>query len=393
MDHDAKVAAAQLAQELLMGGSTTDPLPLYVPPTDPRSQALPICPVYSRNYYDVAQPELRHLVNMYGYGTDNMWTFLGIFWETGSEYRPGTAERTVVRVEDEFPERLNPLFATTVYANDFMGNVIDGLIAVNPYTHKDESWLALSWSYVPTVDGMDVTFNLRLTDLGDNPILWQDGDPIDITDVQFAWDFLSEWQIPNYWDAFKYYAGSDIIDANTIVARMTTTSQWYVYTLAAVAYMLPPQVWNRPWANLQEILGWDPSANAYPDPDGAGPLRGLPTSLFGTGPFINQYSTQTIGTQAYGDLRANRNYWLTTNEIEALIGEMFHEAGDVTYDGEVDTEDLSAIGLAFNTVPGDVLWNPDADVCGPAGAAPDSQVNIFDAATAGKFYGTTAYVP
>ncbi len=215
--------------------------------------------------------------------------------------------------------------------------------------------------------------------------MWQDGDPINITDVKFAWDFLADERIPNYWDAFQFYAGSDIIDADTIVAHMTTTSQWYVYSLAGVAYMLPPQAWSqavRNWpvdaTRLATILGWDPSAV----PHGA-----LPTSLFGTGPFINQHSTQTIGTQAYGDLTANRNYWLTTAEIKTFIGEMFHSAGDVTYDGNVDTADMSAIGLAFNTVPGDDLWNSNADVCGPAGAAPDSQVNIFDAATAGKFFG------
>jgi ABC-type transport system substrate-binding protein len=394
LDHDAKIAAAQQAQELLMGGSTTDPMPLYVPPTDPRSQALPVFAVYSRNYYDVAQPEIAGTVNMFGYGIDNGWTYLNIHWATANGYRPGTTEKTIVRVEDEFPERLNPLFATTVYANDFMANVVDGLIAVNPYTHKDESWLAESWSYVTTAEGMDVTFNLRLTDFQGQPVKWQDGDPVSASDVQFAWDFLAEEEIPNFWSVMKYYAGSTVIDADTIVASMTAPSQWYVYTLAGAAYLLPPQVWSqaaRGWpmdaTRLATILGWDASANAYPDPDGAGPLTAVPTCLFGTGPFINMHSTQTIGTQAYGDLAANRNYWLTTAEAQGFLAGMFHSAGDVTYDGEVDTEDLSAIGLAFNTVPDDPLWDPNADVCGPAGAAPDSQVNIFDAATAGKFFG------
>jgi ABC-type transport system substrate-binding protein len=329
-----------------------------------------------------------------------MWTYMTMYWATVDECRPGTIEKSVVRVEDEFPERLNPLFATTVYANDFMSLTQDGLIAVNPYSHKDELWLAVSWSYVPVVGGMDVTFNLRLTDSVGSPILWQDGDPVSVSDVQFAWDFLADEEIPNYWDAFQYYDYSTIIDADTIVAHMTTTSQWYVYSLAGVAYMLPPQVWSqaaRGWptdaTRLAAILGWDPSAHAYPDPDGAGPLRAVPTCLFGTGPFINIHGTQTIGTQAYGDLQANRNYWLFTDEIHGIVMHMFHSCGDVNYNGIIETADMSAIGLAFNTVPGDDLWNPDADVCGPAGAAPDSQVNIFDAATAGKFYGTIVYVP
>jgi ABC-type transport system substrate-binding protein len=394
LDHDAKIAAGQLAQELLMGGSTTAPMPEYLPPTDPRSQALPVFAVYSRNYYDVAQPDIAGTVNMFGYGIDNSWTYLNMHWALANGYRPGTTEKTVVRVEDEFPERLNPLFATTVYANDFMAQTEDALIAVNPFTHKDEPWLALSWTYVTTAGGMDVTFNLRLTDSQGQPVQWQDGDAVSASDVQFAWDFLADEEIPNFWSVMKYYTGSTIIDADTIVAHMSTPSQWYVYSLAGAAYLLPPQVWSqaaRNWptdaTRLATILGWDASATAYPDPDGAGPLRAVPTCLFATGPFINMHSTQTIGTQAYGDLQANRNYWLTTAEAQAKISDMFHSAGDVTYDGSVDTLDMSAIGLAFNTVPGDDLWNTNADVCGPAGAAPDSQVNIFDAATAGKFFG------
>ncbi len=400
LDHDAKVVAVHRAQELLMGGTTMNPLPQYVAPTDPRSQALPIFPIFSKNYYDAAQPELRQLVNMFGYGTDNIWTYLNLHWNTANEYRPGTTEKTVVRIEDEFPERLNPLFAITTYANDFMSKVIDGLIAVNPYTHKDESWLALSWSYVQTAEGMDVTFNLRLTDSQGQPVQWQDGDAISASDVQFAWDFLADEKIPKYWSVMKYYVSSDIVDASTIVAHMSAPSQWYVYTLAGAALLLPPQVWSqavRNWptdaTRLATILGWDPSANPYPDPDGAGPLRAVPTCLFGTGPFINMHSTTTIGTQAYGDLQANRNYWLRTAEIQNILAEMFHEAGDVNYDGIIDTADLSQAGLAYNSVPGDVFWNEDCDVSGPAGSPPDSIVNIFDLMTIAKFFGETRTVP
>jgi ABC-type transport system substrate-binding protein len=389
LDRTAQIAAAQLSQELLMGGTTTDPMPDYVPPEDPRSQALPVFAVYSRNYYDIAQPQVKGLVNMFGNGIRNMWTYMNMYWDTTDEYRPGTTDKTIVRVEDEFPERMNPLFATTVYANDWFLNILEGLIVVNPYTHKDEPWLATSWSYEVTPGGMDVTFNLRLTDLTGAPITWQDNTPISINDVQFNWDFLADWEVPNFWGAFQYYDSSTLVDADTIVAHMTQASVWHVYSLAGTSHQLAPQVWDRAWADLPTILGYDPSAHAYPDPDGGGPLTSVPTELFGTGPFISMHSTTTIGTQAYGDLQAYRNYWLRTSDIEQMIADMFWSAGDVDRSGNIDTTDLAAIGLAYLTTPGDALWNSNADVTGPAGTPPDSVVDIFDLSTAGKFYGET----
>jgi hypothetical protein len=195
---------------------------------------------------------------------------------------------------------------------------------------------------------------------------------------------------------------------------MKTTSQWYVYSLAGAAYLLPPQVWKQDprtgaaWAGLQTILGFDPSAYTYPlagnyNPGGYTRLP-LPTQLFGTGALINVHSTTTIGTQAYGDLRPNdpsrpftvgpttysgAGYWLTQGDFATMLAGMFHSAGDVNSDGKVDTADTAAIGLAMQTVPGDPLWNAQADVCGPAGSPPDSTVNVFDSSTAGKFFGET----
>jgi hypothetical protein len=92
-------------------------------------------------------------------------------------------------------------------------------------------------------------------------------------------------------------------------------------------------------------------------------------------------------------LNANRDYWLTTAETQQKISDMFHSAGDVNYDGKVDTADMAATGLALNTVPGDELWNPNADICGPAGSPPEGAVNVFDAAAVGRNFGKTKTVP
>jgi ABC-type transport system substrate-binding protein len=396
----SKVVAAKQVQEMVMGGSISNPLPTYVPPMDPRSEALPMVPVYSRVYYDVQHPDLRGAVNMFGKGIDNVWTYANLHWNTSDGYRPGTTEKKVVLVEEEYPERLNPLWATTVYAWDFLTYLYDGLIAVNPYTHSDEPWLATSWSYEATPEGMDVTFNLRLTDSQGQPIKWQDGKDITVNDVKFSWDFLHQYQIPRYWSAFRFYdpANTVIVDQDTIKARMETTSQWLTYDLEAAAYLLPPQVWTvdprdgYEWTGNYEIINFDPSSIAYPTPNNTnpGPIS-LPTQVFGTGPFILQHSTSFIAANGYGDLAANRNYWMTTDDIMNKIEYMFWRAGDVIDNDVIDIADLALIANWYNSpVP---PAPPEADVTGPGSSPPDDVVDLDDLATAGKYFGETETVP
>jgi hypothetical protein len=52
----------------------------------------------------------------------------------------------------------------------------------------------------------------------------------------------------------------------------------------------------------------------------------------------------------------------------------------------LNMRDVGTAARAFNTVPGDALWNPDADVTGPAGV-PDGRVNLMDIGFIAKHYG------
>lgn len=392
LDHAAKVTAVREAQVLIAGGDTTNPLPHNVLDSDPRSQALPTMSVYSRNYYDVEQPYLRGAVNMFGYGVDNIWTLMNIY-----KTQAGTVGDigTVVYIEDDYPERLNPHWASTVYAWDYLGPVTsDALIAVNPYTHRDEPWLANSWSYAATPGGMDVNFEIRLTDPSGSPITYADGKAISINDIKFSWDFITQFQIPQWWGAFRFYDSATITDATHITAHMTTASQWLFYDLAGEAYIAPPQVWTvdprdgQPWTGLTEITTFDPSSIAYPTAynTAPGPIA-LPTQVFGVAPFILQHSTNFVAVNGYGDVVANRNYWLTTAEIGAKIDDMFWRAGDTDKNKVINVADLDMISVNYGmTVP---PANSNADITGPAGSPPDSLVDIDDLATAGKYFGET----
>jgi hypothetical protein len=226
------------------------------------------------------------------------------------------------------------------------------LIDVNPWTHHDEPWLATDWEYenltgvpgYPAGTKMGVRFWLR------DDIYWQDGTKFTVDDVKFAWDFLHDWALPNYWYFAKYIVDVDVdYDENSVTAFMSRTSQWDLYDLAGSAAMLPPQVWaehpveNRPWASVTEIEGFDP-AQSNPDP-------AVPTYLYGTGPVVFQFYDDSA---AYGDVDANRNYWMSQAEITAKLEEYLWRSGDVDHGGKVYAADLAEIGL---------YWAQDAEEC------------------------------
>jgi ABC-type transport system substrate-binding protein len=394
-----RFAAAKVAQEMLQGGGQTIG-DLAIPAQADRAMALPYIPVYSRNYYDVYDPRLRGMVNEFGYGIDNGYSQMACYWDTTNNYRPGTTERMIVHIEDEYPETLNPAQAKTVYAWDVMNPNFDGLIAVQPWTHRDMPWLATSWSVAPFtgpetggVSGMKIDFNLR-TDVD-----WADGQHFDASDVVFAWEWLRDWQIPRYLGSTVYLHTVTSSGPTQVTAYLNTTSPWYVYDLAGYAALFPPQVWQNdfrnglPWANQAAILGCDPSAQS-PGPNG------LPSYLFGTGAFILQSSTQEFANLGYGDDGANPNYWMSTQEILDLLGSWFHSSGDVTgtdrdtaYDKAVTITDLNDIGDSFDTISTQPAFDTDCDIVGVSGGPPDNKIDIDDLSTSARFFAETEFSP
>jgi hypothetical protein len=102
------------------------------------------------------------------------------------------------------------------------------------------------------------------------------------------------------------------------------------------------------------------------------------------------HSTNFVTVNGYGDLAANRNYWLTTADIQNIIEDMFHRSGDIIDNDKVDVSDLDLISANYaQTVP---PADARTDITGPAGTPPDSYVDIDDLATTGKYFGETETV-
>jgi peptide/nickel transport system substrate-binding protein len=381
LDHDAKVGATRAVQEMMADGS--------------EDQALSNLPFYSRTYYAAQQPELDGMVNMIGYGTDNTWSFLNNRWDTVDGYRPGTAEKLFIYQNGEQPENLNPTFATTVYAWNVMGLCYDTLIDRNPYTLTDEPWMATSWSITEgtfsTPNGTAVAkFHFDLRD----DVYWHDDNPagtrrkFTAEDCVFALRYLYNNQIPTLMPAWENTVYVNKTSDYSFDVYTDEPSQWLIYQYSSYACIFPKHIWSHiqdnPLTPENEILSYILTDHANPTP--TWPTL---TEFVGTGPFVLTDHDPLV----YSDVDANRAYFLETTELESILTEYFHRAGDVNRDGQIVAADLSAIGLAMWTHAGDPLWNADADVTGPVGTPPEGYINIYDLGTCGKFFGETKEVP
>jgi len=345
LDHDAKLAACHEAQERLYDESY--------------SYAFAYMNMYSRVYLDAFKPGLRGIVNMSGYGSDNMWTFLNMHWEPGHpDERIENGNSTVIWCLEDEPELLNPLYASTIYSWQILDRIYDSLIAINPWTHDDLSWLADSWEMVETPSGMNITFSLNST------VEWQDGNPYTAEDARFNWLFLRDNAIPRYTSAWEHIVDVEIMTpgvGGVVRVILDVTSQFLIYDLASTAALLPPPVWS--WLDgrpLYEILAYDPSANTT-TPTGAGPRFGTewcPTQLYGTGPFIFDFYDAIV---MYADMLANRYYFKTTDETHAQKVEMFWACGDVNRDEVVDQIDKDRYNASYECHVGEPCYDPDCD--------------------------------
>lgn len=373
LDHMEKVAAAYEAQNILYNES--HPL-----------AAFSYMQLYSRNYFNAFNPDLRSIINSPGYGSDNSWTHMNLNWAPGTERTEG-GETIIEWIWDEEPELLNPCFADTIYAWDIIDKTLDSLITVDPFTHEDMSWLAEDW----TVDEwpnqgpngeswMNVTFWLR------KDVFWQDGNPFTASDVEFSWKFLRDNTIPRYIGLWQFLEDAVVIDNYTVRAVVSAMNQFLLYDLADTAALLPPQVWD--WLNgepLTTIMEYDPTANTT----STGPWFGLGTGfasthLFGTGPFVfESYNPNSL----VADLHQSVSYYLTSDEISDLKTEMFHKIGDVDRDGEIGILDLSRQALAYFTWPPNPLYDADADVNS------DGIVDMRDIALTACHYGEQREFP
>jgi ABC-type transport system substrate-binding protein len=304
--------------------------------------------LYSRSYFNCFGPRVTGgVVKSPGYGSDNGWTFFNARCT-----RDEGGKEVLIYINGDEPSSLNPCYATTAYEWNIIGQVLDGGSAVNPYNHYDIPWLASDWTITQTAAGMDIDFTLR------SDVDWQDGHDFDAYDVEFCLEFFRDYSVPRYAATWITLIDVVVTDATHLTVEANEEGIGLFYDYSGLMAYLPPQVWDRAWANDQAVLDYDPT-EAYNVAPGytAGP-NPPDTNLFGTGPFIFKFYD---AVNLYDDMWKNTNYFLSTADIEALKTQMFWEVGDENYDGIVNVIDLTQVSFAFGCELGDPCYNVDAD--------------------------------
>lgn len=372
---------------------------IYSPDSkDADNFALAYMLLYSRSYFNVFHQDLRGIVKSPGYGSDNDWTFLNLYW---AQDKPGRwedvwgdseLESVAIYINGLPPDSLNPTFGTTAYEWNIMGQCLDGLYQVNPYNHADIPWIAYNWTITELLNQgpyhnetwMDINLYLR------DDVYWADGYLVTASDVEFNLEFFRDYKTINFYEQSTHLI--DVVTHNstwcTVHANASGLSLFYDY--ASTGVVLPPQIWDTTWGlsnatyrDSAAVANHHPENVAYgPSTMGDGFITGhgpytadpqgwgcVPTQLFGVGKYIFRTYDDV---DEIDEMWANRHYFMTVAEIDDLKTEMFWEVGDYNRDGVVNVIDLTWTSFAFGSYKDDPTYDADADYNS------DDWVNIED---------------
>ncbi len=116
--------------------------------------------------------------------------------------------------------------------------------------------------------------------------------------------------------------------------------------------------WVSKWTLPKEVISGGPHDVAWVDYTADTPNR-----------TFTQLSTMGVGNETWGAVRNDgptftSDNWYLTSGAQVLVDEGFVACGlgDVDCNGVVDGLDLTAVLTAWETEPGDPLWDPDADL-------------------------------
>jgi hypothetical protein len=252
---------------------------------------VPCVYLYSRTYYTAfknymfytAQPLwLTNGINMAGQGADNGWTWGLLHWNiqpVGGSLKYCLTGNIL---------ELHPGWAQWAYEWDILNHVNDGLLGLDPNLVSDLSWIACYWNTEPfaweplNVDGQKVTFKIR------DDVVWHDWHPLDIYDLQFAFDFVRNF--PRYEGTWQYILWSQVVDPCTIDVYLNTTSQFIYSDLAGIALLFPEHIYGP--TGWLATHAYDPvNAEVWTIPYLVGDAR---KALVGCGPYVFDYWDEGI---------------------------------------------------------------------------------------------------
>jgi parallel beta-helix repeat protein len=102
-----------------------------------------------------------------------------------------------------------------------------------------------------------------------------------------------------------------------------------------------------------------------------------------TGPIYNVTLRTASGVPGLVRVGIHYDPGLVSNASRLVIAQFDFPVGDVNHDNRVNLQDLVLLAIAYNSVPGNPKWNPNADLNG------DGKVSLQDLVLMANHYGQT----
>lgn len=244
---------------------------------------LPVDWIPVKRYYYAFKPGLNYFPESLNY--DNNWMYGLLYWDNAS--------KTSANIHVPGPiQSLNPGWARSAYEWQVLNRLYDRLIAVDPITNEDIPWAAKSWKVdLWSSPGEGVQYGQKINFKLQTGIMWHDGTPVDASTIKWNWDFIANIKMPAYYEVWKDYIRTEIVNQFEVNVYVNSTNPWILYDLAGTALLFPPHIWNKFWG----------------DPNGAKNFKPWETGeLIGTGPWVFK-GWDTVANKTH--VTANKIYW------------------------------------------------------------------------------------
>jgi len=369
------------------------------------------------------------VVNMEGFGTDNIWSFQRMLWTDGAGTSRNGPPDTIVYGFKSDISAMHIICSEWLWDWSALGLMYDSLVGGNPYNLADRvpgNALASAW----TISTWDTPAKTKITYTLRTDAKFHDGSPVTPDDVRFslmftkacgsgvAWNYAAAMNIDHidlsgnniivYFNVLSVFAldWASLPILNAKLWRQVATKQiWgltesggntgYTLTINTPSLVRNYHEWTDDVYDVFNVPG---------NTKGDG-IIDLKQDLAGPWVFVSYKVGETIVLERFTD------YYGTQAGVDTYINKAFHYVGDVNYlggyganntwytaDTKIDLTDLTLIGKAGGTdssmIPwgGDIthpapawnFYNPDADL------TKDNAVNVYDLFTAGKSFGKTA---
>ena len=364
------------------------------------------------------------IVNMDGYGLENTYTFLNAYKVDNPDTTVDESQEPIRMGTVHCPKDLNILYSTWYYDYAVLDRYTASLLSTNPYSlSTDQPWLAQDWEVTTWYDPQDdeektkVTYWIREDVWWHAPVTGEAVQQFTAHDVEF-----SIWYIYPHTDAWNWPMARDvhhtnIIDDFTIEVYFDSASIFHVYAPTGpllkkhalepllckeeecVFEVVEPRVPSDkdilcpPCGSIVQII------NATKYPEGIPLIEGVDYEIFGTG--MPDYCHNEIHWLIPLTPGETIVFWYTTPDLDphgyylANLDwtETFYSLGPYY---PIDIKESVGGWAIFNCNPTFFLETPPLGeidwmwywVEGPKPRSGYYQINLYDAVTLLKAYGT-----